>query len=411
MIDEELAYKRRKVAEIECELDKERKELEKLEERCRPSNLAEYFDLCHEAQIDFTMAVGVEETTTSTPYPTGVIRPHRIVPWDDFLTEQDKTWDSLACTTLASSRLFPSKAAMKLVCDLLTPVTDRFSLWREEARLMVQPAERLMDATYTDATLRNNLGLHGRVSFEDGRDSNSMWTLIEYESAFTSGVAGHQPEHPTGGGQGSGIKTPVMVIEYKSPDELAREEIMDGLKGEIQPNRDIINKESTEEDFAARKLVSGAVTQLFATMVGKGVRYGCMSTSQAYIFAHIKDDDPSSVYYHLRIPYWDADEHKENRLHGTAAAQVFAFTIQAIRHHHERKGGNSLKRKRVETLHVELEPEVSMGDFMSICRQFPGLISVAPALGASQPLSETLRPTRPLCRLNKPTIHSSPYTK
>ncbi|KAG8422552.1 hypothetical protein J3459_010291 [Metarhizium acridum] len=64
-------------------------------------------------------------------------------------------------------------------------------------------------------------------------------------------------------------------------------------------------------------------------MVGKGIPYGYFCTGQAFGFLYIPDD-PSIVYCATCVPKQDVMDDDENRLYRTAAAQVFAFLIQAL---------------------------------------------------------------------------------
>ncbi|GKU22517.1 unnamed protein product [Fusarium langsethiae] len=123
---------------------------------------------------------------------------------------------------------------------------------------------------------------------------------------------------------------PAIAIEYKAPHKLRRDEIVAGLVSEIQPDLDVINQEGEGYEFAARRLATAVVTQLFSYMIGKGIQYGYIDTGETYVFLHIPDD-PSCVYYSVCVPSLDVQDDDETRLHRTAVAQAFAFVLQAIR--------------------------------------------------------------------------------
>ncbi|GKU14114.1 unnamed protein product, partial [Fusarium langsethiae] len=123
---------------------------------------------------------------------------------------------------------------------------------------------------------------------------------------------------------------PAVAIEYKAPHKLRRDEIVTGLVSEIQPDRDVINQEGEGYEFAAKRLATAVVTQLFSYMIGKGIQYGYIDTGETYVFLHIPDD-PSCVYYSVCVPSLDVQDDDETRLHRTAVAQAFAFVLQAIR--------------------------------------------------------------------------------
>ncbi|KAG4282241.1 hypothetical protein FPRO04_13362 [Fusarium proliferatum] len=123
---------------------------------------------------------------------------------------------------------------------------------------------------------------------------------------------------------------PVVAIEYKAPHKLRRGEIVTGLVSEIQPDRDVINQEGEGYEFAARRLSTAVVTQLYSYMIGKGIQFGYIDTGETYVFLHIPDD-PSCVYYSVCVPSLDVQDGDQTRLHRTAVAQAFAFVLQAIR--------------------------------------------------------------------------------
>ena len=123
-----------------------------------------------------------------------------------------------------------------------------------------------------------------------------------------------------------------MGVEQKAPHKLTVEEIVAGLASpEIQPARDIINQESDDVAFLCKSLLAAVITQLFSYMIGKGLKYGYVSTGEAYIFLCIPENDPSVVYYSVCVPNADVEEEEaENKPHRTAVAQVFAFILNAM---------------------------------------------------------------------------------
>ncbi|ESZ89591.1 metalloprotease m41 ftsh [Sclerotinia borealis F-4128] len=126
-----------------------------------------------------------------------------------------------------------------------------------------------------------------------------------------------------------GKRAPVVLIEYKAPHKLPLADIVTGLKGVIQPATEIINKESDDCDFMSKTLIAAVITQLYPSMIGKGVQRGYIFTGQAIIFLNIQDN-PTTVLYHLSIPQDDFQDKDEGSLHRTAVAQVAAFTLTAL---------------------------------------------------------------------------------
>lgn len=119
-------------------------------------------------------------------------------------------------------------------------------------------------------------------------------------------------------------------IEYKAPHEFPLAQITAGLKGEIRPGDEIIDKEGDDFDFHSKSLVAAVITQLFSYIIAKGVQHGYVFDGEAIIFLYIPNDDPSMVCYHLFIPHIDFQENDLNRLHRTSVAQMLAFVLGAL---------------------------------------------------------------------------------
>ena len=121
-----------------------------------------------------------------------------------------------------------------------------------------------------------------------------------------------------------------MAIEYKAPQKLNQEEVVTGLASEICPDRDVINKEGDGFDFSSKVLATAIVTQLFSSMIEKGIQYGYVFTGETIIFLHIPEN-PATVYYHVCVPSRDVLPEDNGRVFRTAVAQVFAFLLEALR--------------------------------------------------------------------------------
>ena len=56
-----------------------------------------------------------------------------------------------------------------------------------------------------------------------------------------------------------------------------------------------------------RRLVAVVIIQTFSYMVKLGVAYGCVCTSEAFVFLRIPDN-PRTVHYFLSVPKGDVGE-------------------------------------------------------------------------------------------------------
>lgn len=123
-------------------------------------------------------------------------------------------------------------------------------------------------------------------------------------------------------------RIPVYVVEFKAPHKVTLAELVAGLH-EMEPARDVIDKEGDTFEFHATRLVAAVIMRIFSYMVDSGVQYGYICTGEAFVFLHIPED-PTLVYYYLCVPNQDVKADDEYRLHQTAVGQVLAFTLNAL---------------------------------------------------------------------------------
>jgi hypothetical protein len=358
--------RRREEAEIRVLHEQRRREeeqrrREEAEKVLQPQTLEPYLEACHALSLAIEVVTDRSLTTQGdTTNPVGRIYPRRIVPWHDFPARQEEIWDQLSEPSFASQHAFPSQHQLDYVRTLITPISSEHGLRYFERDTVENAVQKLGDAVYENPLLRDSLGLRGTVTFEShtnlGTIDNSLSEPLERLS-LTGDSAGDAAPAPTaavrkarhtakgkGKGKGKGNRAdqfciyrtsnganiPVTAIEYKPPHKLSQDEVVTGLVSEIQPDRDVINKDGEGFVFASKVLAAAVVTQLFSYMIGKNIQYGYVCTGQAFVFLYIADD-PATVFYYVCVPNLDVLEDDENRLHRTAVAQVFAFILQALR--------------------------------------------------------------------------------
>ncbi|KPA36814.1 serine threonine protein kinase [Fusarium langsethiae] len=330
------------------EEQRRREEAEERADASRPLTLQQYLETCHSLSLAIEIITDRSLTTQGdTTNPTGRIYPRRIIPWATFAREQEKVWNQLSFSPSFSSRpAFPSRHQLDYVRSLLRPVSSEIGLRNCERDVVENAVQKLMDATQNDSSLRSHLGLDGTVTFEShtnlGTTDDSLSESMEQVSIGSRPSSRMTRRRRKARGKGNrgdqfciyrtsdDQNVPVVAIEYKAPHKLRRGEIVTGLASEIQPDRDVINQEGEGYEFAARRLATAVVTQLYSYMIGKGIQYGYIDTGETYVFLHISDD-PSCVYYSVCVPSLDVQDDDATRLHRTAVAQAFAFVLQAIR--------------------------------------------------------------------------------
>jgi hypothetical protein len=367
-MEEELAELRRRLEEAEARAAEAQRRREGAETQWRSKTLFEYLEACHEISHDLHVITDKSSTTTgSTTDPTGRQHPKRIVPWHGFIRQQEDIWEQLT-PTFRSCAAFPSSHQLDYVREHLRPVSAESGLRYFACDTVENAVRTLIDEAYKDAQLRDTLGLQGRVVFEShttiGQQSEtSILEEMEHLSIAGRGPSSWVPGRSTREGGNAekvrekgkqdssligvrrragladqfciyelsdGTKTITTAAEFKPPQKLPLKSIIAGLHGEIRPVEEVINKYSESFEFLSKRLVTAVIAQLFSDMIRKGIPWGYVYTGEAIIFLHIPDD-PSVVYYHLSVPKVDYQQGGENRLYGTAVAQVFAFVLRAIR--------------------------------------------------------------------------------
>ena len=337
--------------------EEEQRRREEAEKIAEPLQLEPYLEACHALNLAIEVVTDRSLTTQGdTTNPAGRVYPRRILPWGDFPARQEDIWNRLLDPSFASRHTFPSQHQLDYVRSLITPISSEHGLRYYERDTVENAVQKLVDAVYENPVLRASVGLRGTVTFESHTNLGTIDSSLSEpsksappsgasagEAALAPPAADRKRRHVAKGkGKGNradqfciyrtsdGANVPATAIEYKAPHKLSQDELVTGLVSEIQPKRDVINKEGDDFALAAKALATAVVTQLFSYMVGKGIQYGYVCTGQAFVFLHIPDD-PAMVYYYVCVPNQDVLDDDENRLHRTAVAQVFAFIVQALR--------------------------------------------------------------------------------
>ncbi|KAK4654407.1 hypothetical protein QC762_0065280 [Podospora pseudocomata] len=337
--------------------EEEQRRREKAEEVARKSQLQAlegYLETCHSLSLAIQVVTDRSLTTQGdTTNPIGRLYPQRIAEWHDFPARQEEIWEQLSIPSFADNPVFPSQHQMAYVESLINPISSEQGLRSFERDTVENAAQKLFAAVSENTQLRDSLGLRGTVTFEShtnlGTVDDTLSKPLERmslagsratDTALTTTTAIRKPRRGAKGKgnradqfciyrTADGANIPAMAIEYKAPHKLSQDEIVTGLASDIQPRRDVINKDCEGFALASRALAAAVVTQLFSYMVGKGMQYGYVCTGQVFVFLYIPDD-PATVFYHVCVPNLDVIEDDENRLHRTAVAQVFAFILQAV---------------------------------------------------------------------------------
>ena len=84
--------------------------------------------------------------------------------------------------------------------------------------------------------------------------------------------------------------------------------------------------------FQFKEIVAQVITQTYDYMIRMGVKYAYITTDEAYVFLHVRKDDPSTLYYHLIKLEADVEQNADDRfrLFRSAVGQMLTFCLLAL---------------------------------------------------------------------------------
>ncbi|KAG6070787.1 hypothetical protein E4U15_007816, partial [Claviceps sp. LM218 group G6] len=296
-----------------------RRQREAAEERVRTaealSKFAHYLRICH--SIDKRLRLGYNGSSTDSQtqarYATGRVCPLQIVPWKDFPNEILAVLDELSLSNNFAEN-FSATVPMEAASQGAKPVRGESDLRNRGQCVVTDAVDKMMEKVCEDPTLRETFGIiaDAKVFYGDSRVSQSCYYHIP--------------------GVGADF---VLHVLYEAPHRLTPGQLETGLDGEnvIELSHVMDKSHQTGDVFVSesRRIAAAVITQLYATMIQKQVRFGYIDTGEVKIFLRI-GEDPSRVEYFLTVPSRDveAEGDAEPRLHLTSVAQVFAFTLLAL---------------------------------------------------------------------------------
>ena len=384
------------------ETEKAREETEKAREvahqatmKVQKTNLLEFLDAVH---VHLSRNIHVESNPAWTTQggitdPTGKLCPKTFRRWEDFDERQSRRWANVVKTSdeFSSARTFKSIHFF----EEQGPEIYRNKIGSEKS---LEYIERLTLETHVESLLEHlsicdlmadKLGLCGGIVFENHENTLSNdYDETEQRIAelkFTTPVK--QPINsrakrlrPQGASHPDAFcvyrrndqkQVPLAAVELKPPHKLPIPMLLAGMR-DMDPLTEVVNRPTIPEQkedpkgyfqYRADRLVAAAVTQTFSYMIENGLEYGYLGTGEAFVFLHVREDDPETVYYRLCIPNeevggetgWQPDSSQENRLHLTAVAQVSAFCLQAVEKKPRSQTWQDSARALLSTWQVDFE--------------------------------------------------------
>jgi hypothetical protein len=181
---------------------------------------------------------------------------------------------STGCSTksqgeFSSKPVFASENQLQYVRSHLKPISSETGLRDFERQVVEIAVETLVEEASLDPMLRDRLGLQGTVTFESHTNlgpavSDSLSNKPAEPPAVSKACRGARGKgnradqfciYQTSDGQ----NVPALAIEYKAPHKLSIDQLVTGLQSDIQPDRDVIDKEGEGFPFVARTLAAAVI--------------------------------------------------------------------------------------------------------------------------------------------------------
>ncbi|KAI9888709.1 MAG: hypothetical protein M1814_006520 [Vezdaea aestivalis] len=347
----------KKAEEEKKEAEEEKKEADR---RLQKTTWSEYLMICHEQFASkLVVQTDISQTTTGFTNADGRRYPNTLRPWTRFLSHREKVIRRLLKVypmDSSSPKAFPNlENVMGSSGDLEgKKIGSESAIARYLDTAVNTPVARIIDhmKTIPAAQARFNLG-YG-ITFDENRnilkdDANDgivaqfqhqnisdELSSPEYKSssAGSSEMISAKPAPTTGksaavpmvdqmcvyvDNQGeSSSRIAAFIMEYKPPHKLSRADLEEGLQApmnirdEILGRAQILSEEEEEAKYYSKVLVAKTMTQTYDYMIKMGLEYSFVTTGEAFVFLHIRKDDPTTLYYHLAEPDLDFDQHKNH---------------------------------------------------------------------------------------------------
>ncbi|KAK2734715.1 hypothetical protein FQN57_001485 [Myotisia sp. PD_48] len=361
---------RRKEEKAERIIEEQRKEIEQRKGReeqleQKPTTLPEFLHGYHNFLFrGLAVQTPAKPTTGKLDDAENKFRPDKIRRWRSFPDEQDLIWKDIMNVDFVMERHFTSLHTLRENGNNLRNrmLSSELDLGYFERHTVEDRVSAVINKLCKNEWLSAVFDLKISISFEnhgnsiDGRpdeepaEENPRPSKLVKKLPDDPDQTSSTPFQLTHGqlylartSSSEAQTVPALIIEYKAPHKLPIEHIRLGLEDmevdDMEVEEVLREKKKPTTKETCRYLIAAVITQAFSYMITASLTYGYICTGEAFIFLHVKPEDPSVVYSFLSIPGedvkdstgWNGDITAPNRLHVTAIGQVLAFTLRAMR--------------------------------------------------------------------------------
>ena len=131
------------------------------------------------------------------------------------------------------------------------------------------------------------------------------------------------------------VRKLLFLVEYKPPHKISKDNLQAGFRPmdieETLRMATIPTELEAKLQYNADQLIAAVATQTFHYMIENGLEYSYITTGETFVFLRIKEDDPTTLYYHLAVPGDEIDDQElDFLLSQTAISQVISLCLMAF---------------------------------------------------------------------------------
>lgn len=358
---------RQQLAEKDDQLAEQAAQLADKDARLAKTTFLELIQKSHEAFVD-TLHVEsdpTKATTGKTSKVTDKFHPVKLKRWLEFLELRTKTFDRMRSFFesekeerqrfgFSPDQLEGNAAAAPSNISCEQDLRNYLSHYPEPS------IKRIFARLIEIPGARQEFGLGDKMTFENHTHfdfgSNTLDILPEDVHLEAAEHQVKDTDQLCVKHLNSGKPSAVAIFEMKAPHKVTPELLTAGLypvddlrpsiskwveeigktkqkKGTSKQKEDKLKNDEEKFQRAADKFVAMILTQTYHYMVRAGLGYGCIITGRAWVFLHIKEMEPDTLYFYHADPKAEvADDHdigSEFPYECTAVAQLSCICLMA----------------------------------------------------------------------------------
>lgn len=388
---------RREAEEAKRLLRQANQQVEESNRRAQETTFEEFLKTCHE---HLHKALRIERnlawTTKGFTKPKNRYYPRRICPWESFPEVRQQVFDQAYCWFHPSDRPAPRKFGNISYYERIGQdhcgrrLTSEGDLQFYERLAVEDQVTQVIRHLCENVQARKELKLEKGITFEN--HINSLSDLAEevqqmalqtprQGSQLTTSVSSSgsesdssvRPKKPNADqfcvfkNQDSSRQL-AFLVEYKPPFRLSADNLTRGFRPldfdyllstpTMPPQKEEGEDPAVTEarlQYTAEQLVAAVVTQTFDYMIRSGLEYSYITTGEAFVFLHVREDDPSTAYYHLTMPGEDIDEAIDERYPESAIGQVLSLALMSFQSKQRTHSWRHNAKKGLKKWNLDLE--------------------------------------------------------